>query len=89
MSTIIQDRRIGRMQLDIALLNADPEAVRAVMGTVIILDARPDLALGKVDYVAICDDFDALRVGDEPAQYMATLHRSDDGRVRVIGWSRA
>jgi hypothetical protein len=61
---IIRDRRIGRFRMSVYMINDNPDICRAVFGQAIVLDATPCLHSNDIEYVAICEAFSLVEVGD-------------------------
>lgn len=87
MINTLTDRRVGMFRVAVEIINTDPEAVRAVMADVVVVKADFHTFSGTVEYVALCDDFPAVRPAEPIPYYRPELHKGADGRTRLLGWS--
>ncbi|QXN72669.1 hypothetical protein RCZAHN_60 [Rhodobacter phage RcZahn] len=60
---MLKDRRIGRFEITLDVINDHPDAVLAIMSKVIVVEATNHFAEATVRYTAICEDFEPLPDG--------------------------
>lgn len=63
------ERRYGRFQVPLDLIEQHPAAIRAVMGEVIVLRAEALIAAHAIEYEAVCPDFDIVAHGEAMPTY--------------------
>lgn len=76
-------RPIGQFKIDRDDIEENPEAVRAIMGTVIPIRAEMMFASNRIEYIALCDDFEEIEDGTEPPWYEIEGIEEKDGEVEV------
>jgi hypothetical protein len=79
-----QWNRIGRFTIDHEHIDDNPEIVRAIMGTLIVVRAESLFANSCIEYIALCDDFEAMDPGTMPPFYDVVV----DGEQGTITWSK-
>lgn len=85
--SIIKDRRIGRFQVSIDLINGiTPEGRKALFGSVIVLKAEMLLHADMIEYTAICDSFAPVGDGKLIKLYTPWMKCGADGSVEIEEW---
>ena len=79
-----QANKIGRFTIDHEHIDGNPEIVRAIMGTLIVVRAESLFATQCIEYVALCDDFEDTNPGVMPPFYDVVV----DGEQGTITWSK-
>ena len=67
---------VGSFRISADLINENPKAVRAILGSVIVLKAEYNFTSDYVEYVATGDQFKKVSEGDQPCDYIATLNEN-------------
>lgn len=75
---MINSKRIGRVKIQISLINEIPEAVRLVMSVFIPLKAEI-FPQGWIEYIGICEQFEERKEGFVTPQYDFDIIRNEDG----------
>lgn len=81
---MLQDRRRGRFQVGIHVINDAPEVVTQIMGQTIIVRAEAILAVDAIEYHAICEHFEELEDGMMVPEYDVIY----DGETGKITWAK-
>ena len=66
---MLNDRRIGKFEITEDVINDYPEAMKIIMGTLIVLRVEYDMVLGTLTYTAICSKFSTLEKTQKPFLY--------------------
>jgi hypothetical protein len=74
-----KDKRVGRFEMTADDIEQNPEAVRMVLGSCLVVSAVMMIPKRSIEYYAICDDFEEVPEGEEPASYDVEL--AEDGTV--------
>ena len=81
-------RRIGQFTIPCEVIDRQPQAVRKVLGTVIVVTAKPVWPPGYVLYTALCDEFDPIPDGLPPPSYVAEMGEIIPGTLSFKKWVR-
>lgn len=81
---MLKDRRIGKFQIGLDVINDAPEVVTLIMGQTIVLRAEHVLSLSSIEYEAICEHFDELAGGEIVPEYDVVY----DGETGAITWAK-
>jgi hypothetical protein len=74
-----KDKRIGKFELEAEVIEDNPDAVQAVLGSCIVVTAQMMIQKRAIEYYAICNQFSEVEQGMEPPTYDMEL--GDDGTV--------
>ena len=85
-NSTLADRRLGIVRIPLPLINADPQSVRLVMSRLIVVEAKFTIQNDRIEYIALCDDFAPVPVGNAIGMYDAELTRGADGTTAFKGW---
>lgn len=66
---MLTNRRIGKFNIEIDVINDAPEVVQQVMGDVIVIRAEALLQTNMVEYHALCDSFEEVEDGVVVPEY--------------------
>jgi hypothetical protein len=80
--------KVGAFSIPREFVFDNPGAVKQCMGRCIILRAECMAAYNRIDYIAICDDFEPVKDGDLALEYMPHFHLDGDDGV-FEGFSKA
>lgn len=83
---IIKDRRIGRFRISLPLINDQPASCMALLSKVLVLKAELSITDDLIEYVAICDAFSEVRVGDVIPCYRPELRANYDAANKVTSF---
>lgn len=83
----MQERRFGRFEIDLDLMDRKPEVCRLILRDVIVLSARPALEGERILYTGLHPSFDFVPVGCDIPLYRAEVIEPREGRISVQ-WSR-
>ena len=79
----MKDLRIGRFRITEAIIDANPKAVRKLMGKVIVV--RAEFMYGhNFEYIAISPEFDKIEEGLEVPKYDIIATNKVQGKKNIL-----
>jgi len=79
----MKDRRIGRFRITEAIIDANPKAVRKLMGGVIVV--RAEFMYGSIfEYIAISPEFDEIAEGLIAPEYDIVVTNKTQGKKIIV-----
>ena len=79
----MKDRRIGRFRITEAIIDANPKAVRKLMGRMIVI--RAEFMYPHIfEYVAISPEFDKIEEGLEVPKYDMIVTAKKEGNKNIV-----
>ncbi|MBN7763673.1 hypothetical protein JYP52_21275 [Nitratireductor aquibiodomus] len=79
---MLNDRRCGKFEIAVEVINDVPEVVYAIMAQTIIIRAEAMLASDVIDYTAISEHFEEVPAGSEVPSYDVIY----DAETETITW---
>jgi len=80
---MIKSRRLGKLVIHEALIDSNPDAARAVMGELIVLEAGYSVYDNCIHYVAISERFDNVELGAVIPEYIGSIQRTAYDSYRI------
>jgi hypothetical protein len=72
-------RRIGRFQVSHAPIFHDWRCLLPLFAKVVVLRAESIIHADAIDYIALCDEFDEVDIGDAPPAYQVHYSATEGG----------
>lgn len=78
--------RIGKFEIDCAIIRKSPRDILVVTRDVAITRAEALHHRQTIEYIGICDAFREIPIGEEPPYYQAILRVNEDGVIALDEW---
>lgn len=79
--------RVGRFTVTHPMID-DRAAMLAILAGCIVVRAEMLWNENGIEYIALCDDFDPVPLGDITPTYRAILTENEDGTITRSRWER-
>ncbi len=84
----LTNRRFGKFSIPTSVIEDAPDVARAALKDCIILQADTCFAILGIEYVAQCDDFDFVALGEQIPRYDAVFGKKKSGKIFRKKWRR-
>lgn len=81
---MLKDRRLGKFEVPLQILNEEPEAMKTLMNDLIVVEASNSFVTGSVHYTVICSDFEEVEEGVEIPHYDPEF----DMETNTVTWTQ-
>jgi hypothetical protein len=74
-------RRIGKFRIERDIFRYNHERIKKILKDMVIIKCECLYHINAFEYIAFCDEFEEIKIGDEPLDYEITIN---DNKERVI-----
>lgn len=80
---VLRERRLGRYFIRIDMIDKDFEKISSVMGILkpVPLRAEYHFDSGRIEYLAVCNHFEMVGIGERAKDYNLEIDYNDAGKV--------